>query len=177
MHRGMTGSLRNIHLRAFQDGDLKVLREMRTDTELQHLLLAYPELHSSDEFSYWLERRRSEPNGAFFVIADANTNECLGYVQIANVHSKGKHGALGIALSHSARGSGVGFAAVTQLLEHAKDKMRLRKIELEVMATNHRAIDLYRKIGFEEVGVRREHYHDGTAWHDVLVMEFFLKVR
>lgn len=171
----MTKFIRNIHLRAPQDNDLKVLREMREDTKLQHLLLSYPEPRSSDEFSRWLERRRSEPNGAFFVIATADTNECLGYAQIANVHSKGKYGALGIALSNTSRGSGVGLAAVMQLLEHAKDEMGLRKVELEVMATNHHAINLYRKVGFEEVGVRREHYHDGTAWHDVLVMEIFVE--
>jgi RimJ/RimL family protein N-acetyltransferase len=174
MHRGMKGSPRDIRLRLPEDNDLNVLGKMREDTELQNLLLAYPEQRSSDDLYRWLERRRSEPGGTFLVIADTGTNECLGYAQIADVHGKGRYGALGIALADAARGAGVGHAAVQLLLEHAREKMELRKIELEVMATNHRAISLYRKVGFEDVGVRRKHYYDGTVWHDVLVMEVFL---
>lgn len=170
----MKVSPRDICLRLPQDNDLKVLGKMREDTELQNLLLAYPEPRSSGDLNHWLERRRSEPGGTFLVIADTGTNECLGYAQIADVHGKGRYGALGIALVGAVQGTGVGHTAVQLLLEHAREKMELRKISLEVMATNHRAVNLYRKVGFEDVGVRRKHYYDGNVWHDVLVMEIFL---
>ncbi len=53
--------------------------------------------------------------------------------------------------------------------------MNLRKVELEVMSSNKRAVRLYKSLGFVEVGVRRQHYFDGTDWRDVLLMELLLE--
>ncbi|MFN4355705.1 GNAT family N-acetyltransferase [Parvibaculum sp.] len=167
----------DVKLRAPGAGDKVELGSMRRDTALQHLLLAYPDTETSIDLDHWLERRTSDPKGAFFVVADIETDKCLGFVQLTNVHGKGRHGALGIAISRAVQGRGVGRQAVTLLLDYAKETMGLRKVELEVMYENDRAIQLYRSLGFNEVGVRREHYFNGTSWHDVLLMEIFLEER
>ncbi|MFN3934053.1 GNAT family N-acetyltransferase [Parvibaculum sp.] len=164
-----------IRLRAPCVGDMKVLGRMRRDVALQNLLLAYPDPAATIDLDHWLERRKNEPRGAFFVVADIESDECLGYVQLANVHGRGRHGALGIALSDVAQGRGIGREALTLFLQYARDFMNLRKVELEVMSSNKRAVRLYKSLGFVEVGVRRQHYFDGTDWRDVLLMELLLE--
>lgn len=166
----------HVVLRAPHAGDMRELGRMRSDVALQNLLLAYPDPNTDVDTDQWLERRLNEPRGAFFVVADTQTDECMGYVQLANVHGKGRHGALGIALSDSAQGRGIGREAIARFLEYARDVMKLRKVELEVLATNERAVRLYRSLGFVEVGLRRQHYFDGSDWLDVLLMEIMLEV-
>lgn len=173
MRSGMTSH--RVKLRAPSTADKEELGRMRRNTALQHLLLSYPDSDASADLDHWLERRKNEPRGAFFVVADFETDECLGYVQLTNVHGKGRHGALGVALSDAAQGRGFGRQAVMLLLHYAKDVMGLRKVELEVMSSNDRAVGLYRSLGFVDVGLRRRHYFDGTNWLDVLLMEIFLE--
>ena len=72
------------------------------------------------------------------------------------------------SLASTCRGVG------TMLLRHAEAVAATRgakAMRLEVRHDNHRAIGLYRKAGYREIGVRPNYYCDGT---DALRMEKFL---
>jgi RimJ/RimL family protein N-acetyltransferase len=62
---------------------------------------------------------------------------------------------LGISLATSARGLGLGALMLGEALDFVRVKTRLERIELGVLADNHRARALYRKFGFVEEGCRR----------------------
>lgn len=65
----------------------------------------------------------------------------------------------------------------TVLLERALDWARsagVRKVKLEVFATNTAAIALYRKLGFAEEGRRRGEYLLGTEYVDGVLMARWL---
>ena len=72
-----------------------------------------------------------------------------------------------IAVEPSYQGMGVGTALMEKVEEICRDE-GISSITLEVRASNRVAQSLYRKFGFEVVGVRRAMYHDGE---DGLVME------
>jgi diamine N-acetyltransferase len=160
-----------LFLRPARVEDFPSLRALRGDPDLQHALLAYPPAKYQDDVESWVTRRQA--GGAFLVIADA-TEACIGFAQIANLHRSGLHGDFGIALVPQARGRGVGRRATELLIAHAKNILKLHKLQLEVAALNSVAIHLYRKLGFQAVGTRHCHYHDGRNWQDVLVMELLL---
>ena len=73
------------------------------------------------------------------------------------------------------RGKGIGRALMTACLEWAEDNAQIAKIGLNVFTDNERAIDLYRRFGFEEEGRRLREYRmaDGT-WRDDLLMYRFV---
>ncbi len=52
---------------------------------------------------------------------------------------------------------------------------RLHRVELTVVADNHRAIRLYEKVGFQREGLKRENYlgEDGK-YHDEIIMGILL---
>jgi RimJ/RimL family protein N-acetyltransferase len=68
------------------------------------------------------------------------------------------------------RGQGLGQEATRLVLAWGFDVLGLHRIELQVLASNRRAIECYLACGFRKEGVRRESevYPDG--WKDFLLM-------
>ncbi|MFQ3680375.1 MAG: ribosomal protein S18-alanine N-acetyltransferase [Pseudanabaenaceae cyanobacterium] len=64
-----------------------------------------------------------------------------------------------VAVRPSWQGQGLGTALVWGLLQRACQRDCLRAT-LEVRVSNHRAIALYRKFGFVELGRRKRYYHN-----------------
>jgi ribosomal-protein-alanine N-acetyltransferase len=64
-----------------------------------------------------------------------------------------------IAVAPEYQGHGLGRWMLQQALTQA-DIHRCEMIYLEVRISNYRAIDLYKKAGFIELGVRRRYYED-----------------
>jgi RimJ/RimL family protein N-acetyltransferase len=166
----MSSSL--VSLRPPRDSDNDVLTALRRDTALWHTLLAYPpsEPPSTADVREWIARRATEPGGCFLVVAD-DEDHPVGFVQVMEVHRRGRLGKIGIALVADARRKGLGGAALAQLLAYARDTLGLRKLLLEVRADNSAAIGLFGAAGFERVGVMRAHYGEGGDFHDVALME------
>jgi len=65
------------------------------------------------------------------------------------------------------RGQGIGASLVNAGLDWAA-AVGARRMLLEVRPDNHSAVGLYRRLGFEEISMRRDYYGQG---HDALVME------
>lgn len=68
------------------------------------------------------------------------------------------------------RGRGLGKQITRLILDWAFGDLGVHRAELEVLASNHRAIRCYLACGFRQEGVRREAelYPDG--WHDFIEM-------
>lgn len=77
-----------------------------------------------------------------------------------------------IAVHPDHRGQGFGLAVTQALIKHAKNS-RLANITLEVRASNTPALSLYRKLGFAEVGRRKNFYTRPTE--DAVIMELKCK--
>jgi RimJ/RimL family protein N-acetyltransferase len=80
---------------------------------------------------------------------------------------------LGMWLLPAHRGRGGGQMLVEAAIDdHPPD---VHKIELEVFPDNERAVALYEKLGFEEEGLRRDHYRrrDGSLRSALIMARLF----
>jgi putative acetyltransferase len=77
---------------------------------------------------------------------------------------------LGIAVHDDFQGRGIGRALMAALLDLADNFLALHRVELEVMADNAAAIQLYDSLGFAVEGRKREDIVRGGRYVDVLVM-------
>jgi len=68
------------------------------------------------------------------------------------------------------RGRGLGRQVTRQILDWAFSDLGLHRVELEVLATNHRAIRCYLACGFRPEGVRREAELYPGGWQDFIEM-------
>jgi ribosomal protein S18 acetylase RimI-like enzyme len=108
-------------------------------------------------------------DSAFFV-GEIN-GQLSGLLNIARGQwPKNRHVAeFGMACLPDCRGIGLGTALLTRALEWARS-VGIRKVRLEVFASNVPAVSLYRKMGFEEEGrLHQEFLIDGNLVDGVLM--------
>ena len=124
----------------------------------------------------WVQDHLDHP-GQIVLLAEAS-GTIIGNISFENgPHRRIAHrGTLGIAVVKPWRGQGVGTTLLQALLNWATDNPLIEKVCLEVFATNHTAIRLYRKLGFVEEGVRAKDIKIGPGQYvDTVAMGKFAR--
>lgn len=95
---------------------------------------------------------------AHYVLCYADKKLC-GYGGMYKVVDEGQ--ITNIAVVNKYRRCGIASAILDKLKEYARDN-KMSVLSLEVRESNHAAIGLYQKAGFEKVGFRKNYYHNPT---------------
>lgn len=92
-------------------------------------------------------------------------------------HRKLEHRATlwGVYVAPEYRRGEVGRVLIEHALGYARDTMRVRQVVLGVGANNAAAIALYRRVGFEPIGIERDFIFAEGKYHDELHMIRFLR--
>jgi diamine N-acetyltransferase len=161
-------------LRPWGAEDLPSLQALRNNVPLQRQLMARPKGSSLEQVRSWLAARSQAADVVFFVIADRHNNQALGYVQLRDMDLFHGSGRLGICIEPQAQGRGCGGETLKLLANYVHEVFGLRKIVLEVLASNDGAIRLYRSHGYREVGYWQKHFRTVSDYADVIIMEKLL---
>ena len=70
---------------------------------------------------------------------------------------------------------GIGSAMMRTLIDYAVHTNITEIIHLRVRSDNTAAIKLYKKMGFEEIGLFREYFKVDGAYYDSLLMNYYLR--
>jgi len=161
-----------VRLRAIERDDLPRLHEL-LDDDLELLGRAEdspPRPVSLAELEQRFDERLEEADRTVMRFGIEVDGELIGECQLHFVdHYRGTCD-LGIALGRPYWAKGFGQDAVRALVAFAFRDLNLRKVGLEVLADDDRAVSAYRKVGFVEEGRRRAHSWFEGAFHDALVM-------
>lgn len=97
------------------------------------------------------------------------TGYILAYIRSGECHI------LNICVRGDVQGSGHGRRLMQHALDAAK-QVEANFVILEVRPSNERAITLYRHLGFNEIGIRKDYYAmpDGETREDALVLALHL---
>ncbi len=110
-------------------------------------------------------------NNRIFLVAEIG-KEIVGVLNVdANSKKKMKHiGTFGISLKKAHWGKGIGVLFIQTMLDWAKANGVTRKLNLNVMVNNKRAIKLYKKFGFKKEGVLKRDALINGKFHDSYLM-------
>lgn len=156
------------------DQDLKFLYTLRNDIEQQSMLLTRPRANSSSKVLAWLEKCLQDEHSVFFVIAEKQSDKVCGFIQLTNIDFVNRSGCLGICIADKHRGKGFASEALQLLEDYVRNVFNMRKITLEVLSENERAISFYLKSNYERTGVWKEHVYQNGEFHSIVLMEKFL---
>jgi ribosomal-protein-alanine N-acetyltransferase len=99
-----------------------------------------------------------QPRTRHYVVAETD-GQIVAYAGLAVAADQADVQTIAVLESH--RGAGIGGAMLAELLREAGER-GAREIFLEVREDNPVARGVYQHFGFEEIGVRRHYYDDGT---------------
>jgi RimJ/RimL family protein N-acetyltransferase len=115
---------------------------------------------------------KSDPGHASFVIYERASMRPIGTVGLPNVNHAHRTAELGIGIGErDCWGKGYGTEATRLILDYAFNVLGLHNVMLRVFAYNERAIRSYRKVGFKEMGRRRQAQRIGGRAYDVVYMD------
>jgi RimJ/RimL family protein N-acetyltransferase len=124
------------------------------------------------EFIDSVHSRAKNGSAYIFAIEHVSTGEFLGTCGIERINFISRSAELGIAIHNPANHSkGYGTDTMRCLLKVGFNILNLHRIELWVMEYNKRAIHVYEKVGFKEVGRKREAHFLQGIYHDIVVMD------
>ncbi|HHX02563.1 MAG TPA: GNAT family N-acetyltransferase [Firmicutes bacterium] len=133
-----------------------------TETELEHRFAVEindpdPERTSRRYVIVDLEDKYKPIGELAYGQLDLEQGKCLVGIKICELDYQGK---------------GYGSEAMTVFINFLFDCFRLRKIEIDTLADNMRAYNLYRKLGFKETRIEKNFWTDPDGKsHDVIFME------
>jgi len=158
-------------LRAWAVKDAPNIQKLKNDVDIQTQLMGLPKPNSINNILNWLKSRDKDENMVFFIIARSLDDEAIGYIQLSGIDKFNQFGYLGICLAKEFWGTGCAKESLNLLNEYAISILNLRKILLLVRNDNHRAINFYKKAGFDVIGTLKKHHLIQGIWSDVLMME------
>ena len=112
-------------------------------------------------------------NGAqIFAIIDADSDKLIGNCSLFRINERNRKAEVGIFIGDKEYWSkGYGTEALFLLIDYGFNILNLNNIMLEVFGFNKRAIKSYKKVGFKEIGRRREAVIIAGKKHDEIYMD------
>ena len=108
-----------------------------------------------------------------FSITDTINDKAIGYVSIKGINRVEGHAEVGIGIMEKEyRGKGYGTEALEQAVDYAFNELGLTLLGLTVITSNQRAIQAYKKVGFQETELLENSWLlPNGKYVDMIVME------
>lgn len=131
------------NFRRLELDDLLFLCEVRNEC-------SYEYLHNSNTFSLseaivWFENT----NPIFYIIEYFDKK--IGYFRTSNFNEESKSIYIGCDLHKDYRGKGLGYLSYLHFIPILFEELNVNTLNLEVLSTNERAKNLYKKLGFKNI--------------------------
>ncbi len=133
-----------LKLRPLAEDDLPLILAWRNEARIW---FKDSTLISMDQHKKWFEKYLEKNDDLHFIVEVDKTP--VGQAAVYHIQqSKAEVGRFLVAPMHE--GKGYIKQACAELVKFCRDDLKLRYLFLEVLVTNHKAIELYKKNGFKE---------------------------
>lgn len=119
----------------------------------------------------WLEESLKEMK-LQFAIVDLETDKLIGNCGYEDISQIRRTATIGLFIGDEEyRNKGYGTQVLKLLLDYGFNYLNFNNIMLYVFSFNERAIKAYEKVGFKEIGRRRESYFLNGKYYDSIFMD------
>lgn len=151
-----------ISFKRLEETDLEFLNEVRNNCAIEYL-------HDSRIFSLsdtlnWF--KTTHPN--YYIIL--NKGKKIGYFRLSNHSIINQNIYIGADLHPKFWGKKLAYPSYQKFIGYLFFNYNLNKISLEVLSTNIRAYNLYKKLGFIQEGIKRQEVFKQNQFIDSIIM-------
>ncbi len=134
------------------------VRKWRNKEDVKRFMLTQHDI-SKEEHSRWLGRLRDENDYKFWVAFSGDVP--IGAAYLHDIDYEASDSEWGFYIAEDGyRGKGLSRDILIKLLDEAFGRMNLKTLVTKVISGNERALGIYRKFGFREIG--RMPFKDGN---------------
>lgn len=165
---------KNIKLRALEPEDLELLYEWENNDD--YWLIS----NTSSPFSrYTLKRYIENSHKSIyetgqlrFMIEHIEDKIAIGTIDIFEFDSFHKRAGIGILIANEAyRRKGYAFMSLTCLIKYCFNTLQLHQLYCNILATNKESLDLFKKRGFTETGIKRDWILTSKGYVDEIMLQ------
>jgi UDP-4-amino-4,6-dideoxy-N-acetyl-beta-L-altrosamine N-acetyltransferase len=148
--------------------EIEMVRKWRNHEAIREWMYGN-DIISREEHRAFIEGLKSDYRNFYWLVKN-QAGYYLGVIDLKRVDLANRNAYLGIYANPESDDRGRGHILMDCLKRLAFDVINLHVLKLEVIAENSRAIDFYRREGFQEEGRLKEFVFKGDRWLDVMVM-------
>lgn len=172
--------LRNdlVFLRALEAEDLDFLYALENDASLWHVSDAVVPV-SRHTLRQYLDNAAAdfhEVRQLRLVICTVADEHAVGTVDLFDFEPRHQRAGVGIALLPAERKKSYAYHALKLLATYAQQTLHLHQLYCTIGVDNAASEKLFKQIGFQSVGVRKEWLRTATGWQDVVEYQYLLDI-
>ncbi|MDR1143404.1 MAG: spermidine N1-acetyltransferase [Spirochaetaceae bacterium] len=157
-------------LRPLERKDLSFVHDL--DNERRTMAFWFEEPYESlDELTNLYDKHIHDDHERRFVI-DVD-DQFAGIIELVNINFIHRHTEIQIIIKSDFQGLGLAKIAMSKGMDYAFNILNMYKIYLYVDAENHKAVHIYKGLGFVQEGILRRHFFVEGAYHDSIIMGIF----
>jgi diamine N-acetyltransferase len=159
-----------LSLRPLERKDLPFIHDL--DNERHTMAFWFEEPYESlDELTNLYDKHIHDDDERRFVI-DVD-DQFAGIVELVNINFIHRTTEIQIIVKSDFRGRGLAKIAMLKGLDYAFNILNMHKVLLYVDTENHKALNIYKHIGFMQEGILRQHFFVEVIYHDSIIMGIF----
>lgn len=171
----INGPKNKIYLASIEEENIEQLRLWRNDPSLRRYFRETKEISKKEQKRWYEDKVLNDPNQINFEIHSFDTKELIGHCGLCYINWINRTAEFTIYIGNSnMRGRGYGTDALSALLNYGFIDLNLNRIWCEVYSFND-AINSYRKLGFKDEGVLREHIYIEGKYYDTYMLGLLKK--
>ena len=157
-------------LRPLERKDLPFIHDL--DNERHTMAFWFEEPYESlDELTNLYNKHIHDDDERRFVI-DVN-NKFAGIIELVDINFIHRNSEIQIIVKSDFRGRGLAKDAMLKGLDYAFNILNMHKIYLYVDTENHKALNLYKEVGFVQEGILRKQFFVEGEYRDSIFMGIF----
>lgn len=153
-----------------QKNEIEMVRRWRNKEKIRKRMFN-DQLINSEEHNKFIEKLAKSKKNYYWLVKNS-LNQYFGVIYLNNIDYKNKLAYLGIYKNPEDEEYliGKGNLLMNVLFDIAFQKLKLRKLKLEVISNNKQAMCLYNKSGFKKESTKKHFLYRDKTWFDVVVM-------
>lgn len=149
--------------------DAEIYAHWLNDMEVVRFLSVAAGVINTENERKLLEELSNNHNYSIVTLENDKLIGTCGFINMDNIN---RNAEIGIFIGDKAYWhQGYGFDAMALLMDYGFRYLNLHNIFLQVYSFNENAINCYRKLGFKEIGRRRQSVYRERIFHDTVFMD------
>ncbi|MFD2638131.1 GNAT family N-acetyltransferase [Piscibacillus salipiscarius] len=165
-------SSKRLVLRKVDKNDVELYHSWRNNMDVMYTTNPSLDLYSLEDTRSFVENNLTDSRSSkSYIILQKEEDKAIGITSLINIDYKNRNSECIIDIGEKDYwGQGYGSEALQILLNYAFLELNLHRVSLRVFSFNHKAIKLYKKLGFKEEGISRQCLFRNGKWEDIVHM-------